>query len=262
MTLQDLRKRLETLKERALSMVRESAARNDVDAVSFYARIAEDCERALRKLEEVAHTAEALERQMQRGARRVEDEPMPKYQLHARRRERIRERLLFLKDENLLPSAQPEMGAELESPELLTPHERGLMARENWARSLSREKGIVLTELTRTLYETEDGRKVGVAYASELGGKPGFWFLSIPNIPYDVVVFLCETRQGNLLDFVIPTEDLGAQWEDVSTGRAGRQKKVNIRKENGNYTLLLPGGEKVSIGQYLSRHEVLKGSRK
>ncbi len=236
--IMEISNELQQLKEEALKKVREAAESGNVRMVNHYARIAEDCEKALEKLEELLHTVHTLRRRITLFQEEPEGFEISSPELNFRmRRARI----------SSVPPYKP------------SPRERGAEARRHWLSQLEVEAGINLTGSGGSTYTAPGGALVGVAYGVELAGKPDSWFLSLPNKSYDVVVLLCETRDGQLFDFVIPIDELRDAWEATSVGTGGRQRKINVKKDNGDFALLVPGGEKVSIGRFLKNYEPLGG---
>ena len=238
--IKDLGNKLEELKGQCLKKVAELASSGDTREMARFARLAEDCENTLSKLTDLLETARVIEARVsskpetlpERPELSVESSPM----------------VMYMESE---PAMRPESRR-------WASRRMGLAVRSGWVKKMKKEQGLKIKEVGRYHYEVKKGSKVGIAYGTELSGKPDSWFLSLPNEEYDVVVFLCESRTGHLLDFVISVYDLAEAWEDISIGREGRQRKINIRRVNGNFHLILKGGTKFSLGSYLSNYGALK----
>lgn len=128
----------------------------------------------------------------------------------------------------------------------MTKNERGKACRETYIRELS-TRGIRLLRVKGRIYETTSGRRVGIAYASEVLADK--WWMGLLDEKYDAVVLLCEPRSGNVLDFVVPTDFVGKAWPLLS--RNGRQREMHVQRIGVNYELE-PGKGLGKINQYLS----------
>jgi hypothetical protein len=108
-----------------------------------------------------------------------------------------------------------------------SPIKRGERARASYIADLDK-KGIRLVQVQdqsrrRVIYKTHSGKIVGLPYARELPQKgPGRWFLGLPQQHFDFVVLLCETSQGELLDFVFPPDFVGEIWDSLSSAERGQ----------------------------------------
>ena len=133
----------------------------------------------------------------------------------------------------------------------MTKNERGKACRERYTRELS-AKGIRLLRVKGRIYETASGRRVGIAYASEVITDK--WWMGLLDDKYDVLVLLCEPNSGNLLDFVLPTDFVRKAWPLLS--RNGKQREMHVQRIGVNYELE-PGRGLGKINQYLSNHAEL-----
>jgi hypothetical protein len=100
-------------------------------------------------------------------------------------------------------------------------------------------------------YRTPSGIEVGIAYASELKGKPDAWFLGLADERFDAVVLLCETESGQTLDFVLPPKFVAEIWSPALLSRNNKQVKFHVFKRGSTYELQLRGGKMMPISQYL-----------
>jgi hypothetical protein len=153
---------------------------------------------------------------------------------------------------------RPKEHLESESPSTkrgISPKREGAMARDRWVKMLS-GKQIPLTGHDKRYY-TEKGVSVGIAFANELD-RPQLvnkWFLGLKDEPTDVAVLLCQDKEGNLHDFIIPVSELGSSWDALS--RSGGQVKFNIHRRKSEFLLSIPGGEPISITKYIGNHRPL-----
>ena len=141
------------------------------------------------------------------------------------------------------PLDRPPQGA---TGATMTKNERGKACRETYIRELS-TRGIRLFRVKGRIYETTSGRRVGIAYASEVLADK--WWMGLLDEKYDVVVLLCEPRSGNVLDFVLPTDFVRKAWPLLS--RNGKQREMHVHRIGVNYELE-PGKGLGKINQYLS----------
>lgn len=131
----------------------------------------------------------------------------------------------------------------------------GAEKRGEWVATLS-TKYIPLTGHEKRYY-TKRGKSIGIAFANELD-RPQLadkWFLGLKDEPTDVAVLLCQDKEGNLYDFVVPVAELGSSWKTLS--RSGGQVKFNIYRRNSEFLLLIPGGDPLDVTNYLSSYGVL-----
>jgi hypothetical protein len=108
-------------------------------------------------------------------------------------------------------------------------------------------KGVVLQQVTGTIYQTRDGTRVGIASATE--GKNGDrWFLDLREGEFDHAVLLCEPLDGELTHFSLPKKFMDEFGHHFS--RAGDRIKFNVHKRGGAYMLLVPRKGPVNIDAY------------
>jgi hypothetical protein len=128
----------------------------------------------------------------------------------------------------------------------ITKNARGKACRDTYIRKLS-TGGIRLFRVKGRIYEATSGRKVGIAYASEVLADK--WWMGLLDEEYDVVVLLCEPRSGDVLDFVLPTDFVRKAWPLLS--RNGKSREMHVHRVGVNYELE-PGKGLGKINQYLS----------
>jgi len=126
-------------------------------------------------------------------------------------------------------------------------------ARIDWVAGLQ-EKGISLRG-HGTRYQTARGQSVAMAFANELD-NPDRWFLGLPDEPTDVAAFLCKSHDGKLYDIVLPATLLREVWPSLSKSQSG--VKFNIRKERGQFLLLLTGDKPRDVSKYVGNYEPLR----
>jgi hypothetical protein len=103
-------------------------------------------------------------------------------------------------------------------------------------------------------YSTQKGGRVAMAAAREdqRGNK---WFLGLSEKKeFSCLVLLCEAHDG-LVDFVIPTPSISNIWPRLS--RSGSEVKLNIKRENGKFFLLVPDYGPFDITGFRSRYTFL-----
>lgn len=123
---------------------------------------------------------------------------------------------------------------------------RGKLRRAEYVRKLEAE-GIILCHKKGRIYETVSGRPVGLAYASEV--LPHRWWMGLPDDRYDVVVLLCESRSGEVIDFVLPSTFVQKVWPLLS--RNGKQREMHVQQVGVNYEME-PSKGLGKINQYRS----------
>jgi len=141
--------------------------------------------------------------------------------------------------------------SQAKSPSLISKNERGRLRRAEYIQKL-RANGIRLYHTKGRIYETPSGRRVGIAYASEV--VPQKWWMGLLDEPYDVVVLLCESRSGEVIDFVLPPTFVRKVWPLFS--RNGKQREMHVQQSGVNYELE-PGKGLEKINQYRSNFREL-----
>ena len=137
------------------------------------------------------------------------------------------------------------------STDLTSRKARGKVARDEYLRRLL-SKGIHLSRLKGRTFQTSSGKRVGIAYASEI--NPNKWWMGLPDEQYDILIFLCETSLGETLDFVLPPDFVTRVWHRLTL--SNEQREWHVVKSGPNYEL----DPKRKLGQitvYLSRIDPL-----
>jgi len=129
----------------------------------------------------------------------------------------------------------------------------GKKIRSTFLRILS-EKGIQLRQITGTIYETQSGRKVGIAVATEC--RPDRWFLGLPIGGFDHAILLCERETGDTEEFWLPKSFFDHYGGSMS--RSGDQLKFNIARKGNGYVVLVPGTTGVSTSSFRKDYALLK----
>ena len=131
--------------------------------------------------------------------------------------------------------------------------EEGFIARETFL-DAGVDRGYRLTRLGKTVCETNKGHKVAIPFANEQ--RPDRWFLGISDEKYDVIVLLCQEKDGDLFDFIVPRDFLEKFWKAFS--RSGGQVKLNVSRHGKNWHLIVPGYEPQAIGSFLRNYGPLR----
>jgi hypothetical protein len=137
-----------------------------------------------------------------------------------------------------------------------TAKSRGAAARSAWVDKLS-AKGVVLTGHGKR-YQTGTGKRVAIAFASELSYRPNKWFLGLKDEPIDIAVLLCQDTGKRLYEVVLPVSDLGISWSMLSRSAVGTQLKFNVRKDTHEWLLEIPGSNPVTVTKYMGGYGPLR----
>lgn len=146
-----------------------------------------------------------------------------------------------------------ENGRERKSLESASGKRVGKAIRSAFLKELS-EKGIQLRQIKGTIYETQTGKRVGIAVATER--KPDRWFLGLPVGGFDHAILLCERETGDTAEFWLPKsffEDYGK-----SMSQSGDQLKFNIARRGSGYVVLVPGTTGVNTSTFRKDYTLLK----
>ncbi len=212
-------KELTELKTKILTQAAAAANRGEVDVLARLTGGASECERLLREVQDLEDRYAHLAS--------VVDPPRPR---------------------------NGDRAPDLPNQTRFSHKQVGAQLRSDWVDNLARS-GIRLAG-HRKRYETPSSRSVAVASANELDGKPNKWFLGLPAAKTDVAVLLCASKSGKVYDIVLPVADLGRRWDILS--RSGGQIKFNVRKDVGDFFLLIPGNDPHRVTDYVGNHEPLR----
>jgi hypothetical protein len=152
-------------------------------------------------------------------------------------------------------SAQPpHLRGPSPSTDLLSRKERGKASRDEYLRKLL-AKGINLIRLKGRTFKTLSGKRVGIAYASEVLANK--WWMGLPDEQFDIVILLCQTSSGETLDFVLPPNFVTRVWSRLTFSKAQRQREWHVVRSGPNYEL----DPKKALGEitsYISRLDPLR----
>lgn len=219
----DLKMRITNFKNAALKKIEEAARKGDTTTVISGTKVIEEAERLMRMWQAISDDLNKLERNSSSNS---EQNPN---QAHT--------------EEISIPVLRKE----------LSPRLKGKILKKNFVQYLE-DKGIHLTPKSGSTYKTERGGIVGIAYASEK--RPGRWFLGLPVMSYDSIVFLCEKDRGDILRFVVPKDIINKNKEQFS--QANGNFKFNIVTNSDIYQLQIPSSDGIKINPYIDRVEFLK----
>ena len=116
------------------------------------------------------------------------------------------------------------------------------------------EEGIYLENIRGSIYETQSGRKVGIAVATER--KPDRWFLGLPIKGFDDAVLLCKPDAGDTVEICLP-KNFFDEYGDKMSESSG-QMKFNVARRGSGYTILVPGTDGISVSKFLGNYSLLK----
>jgi len=211
---------LSNLKESILDKVALAAGERDLDAVARWSTAAKECE-------ELEKEAENLENRVSIFKESLEGNSGP------------------ISGNNLEAASKPKpTSAKLE----------GQTARSEWTNTLA-SKGVQLVGHGKR-YLTIHGKEVGIAFANELDGIDGKWFLGLKDESTDVVVLICKSKKGDIYDLVIPVQEITKFWSALS--RSKGQIKFNVRKKDSDFMLLVPGYPPLVTTRFISNYAPLR----
>lgn len=131
----------------------------------------------------------------------------------------------------------------------------GNVTRREWVHRInSQSKGGLIHHLKGVKYQTDSGRRLGIACARERQQFPFKWFLGLPDERFDFAVLLCQPQSRPQLDFVLPPDFVARVWPSLSHNSG--QKKFHVVQSGENYELE-PSLGFGPINRYLSKTEVL-----
>jgi hypothetical protein len=146
------------------------------------------------------------------------------------------------------------------APGGMSPMQIGQRARNAYVGELS-ERGIRLWRRAtrRVEFQIGSGKIVGMPYAEEKLSRPNRWFLGLPDRHFDLVILLCESSDGKLLDFVLPSEFVSEIWDTLPLQYSNTQRKFEVRMRETEYELRVNGRAAHRIRCFLENVAVLIG---
>jgi len=227
------------LMEKAIRKIKDATEKRDSRLISYYTAILQEAEELVRKSEAIT---EALEELTKRIA-----SPPDFEELTAHRALRSNLSQYLSSPRRARPS---DLGRRDPSP---TPRMTGEYRRQNFVEELS-YRGVELIHEGGSLYKTQEGGLVGIAYASER--QRNRWFLGLPQRDYFCVVLLCESRRGEILNFIFP-EDFYVKHKDEYS-ESGGQLKFNLVLKWDKYQMTIPGVGPITIDDFKDNYKALK----
>ena len=98
---------------------------------------------------------------------------------------------------------------------------------------------------------------MSIAFANEID-KPQLldkWFLGQKDEPTDISVLICQDKNGEIFDFILPFMEMGDIWDTLS--RSGGQVKFHIHRKRGEFLLSVPRRESLIINKYINNFQHL-----
>ena len=144
----------------------------------------------------------------------------------------------------------------------ITSKERGKQLRESYIYKLH-ENGILIEQYDRLWSETSKGFWVAIPTATN-EWRPGRWFLGLPenkvleriNNRGVVIILLCQTASGSILDFVIPPNKLDSIIPKLS--RSKGQLKFNVKNVGNRYQLVIPNDIPLDLTSFKGDISILR----
>lgn len=127
--------------------------------------------------------------------------------------------------------------------------ERGRELRDDWVGNALRNYGVRLRRLGEVTYETASGKSVGIPYASEAPERTYPWWLGLPDKQPYYVVLLCESTEGQVIDFVLDHRCVEQIWSSLSRD-ANHHVKFHVKRSGPNWELKLKDGPTIQLNQY------------
>lgn len=142
-----------------------------------------------------------------------------------------------------------------------TSKERGRRIRESYILELARS-GLKINQVDNVWAKTPSGLWVAIPFATER--RSGRWFLGLPENEVIkriqnggvVVVLLCQSVSGPVLDFVLPSSKFSEIVNLLSKSKG--QLKFNLKRVGNRYYLVLPSHGSLDVSEYKGNLSVLK----
>ena len=220
----ELKNQLEEIKSDIVSRIELATQKRYSETIISNSKLLEDCERLLRKYEELKTEVTWIQKGMKNNLIHVPHRVMSELTVekpvrtHRTRREALR---------------------------------RANEERQKLIHDLS-QQGIYLRKEGRSdrLYKSPDGKLYGIGFASEaLEGK---WWFGLQLREYHCIVLICEHRLGKIKRFLIPKDFVEKYQQSFSS--SGNEYKLSIFKSDERYELGLIDIGRVDVNTYLDNY--------
>ena len=146
---------------------------------------------------------------------------------------------------------KPQLHLALGELEGLDNQERGARRRQIWLDFVTRM--YPLRDVGHRTYVTNRNRRIGIASSGM--HPPNRWNFTIGDRHYDVLVMLCHDQQGDILDFIVPRNEIKG-WATFL--REGKDVRFHVRRVSDQFYLEGHGGNVgQEIRQYLGNYRPL-----
>jgi uncharacterized protein with ParB-like and HNH nuclease domain len=152
-------------------------------------------------------------------------------------------------------SSGSNVAPNVDTAKKVSAKQEGLKIRSSWVQKMA-SIGVNLNGHGKR-YITAHGKSIGIASANELN-KPHLsdkWFLGLKDERADIVVLLCRDSNKNVHDLVLPVAELGPTWSKLSRSRG--EIKFHVQKQNGDFQLLIPGDNPITVSSYNGNYQLL-----
>ena len=144
----------------------------------------------------------------------------------------------------------------------LNRREIGRQQREKYINQLKR-KGITIDLQKNIWCKTPSGLSVAIPFANEK--RLDRWFLGIGELDLlnkkksgkIVIILLCQSKNGELMDFIIPPSQVEELIPYLSRSQKG-QYKINLKRDGLRYQLLTPNEKPKDVSDYRSNISLLE----
>lgn len=232
----DIQTRIGELKTNILADIQKAVTLGDAPTIITKSRFLEVCDTLTRKYAELDAEVRELEKAL--SFYQKDDAPTNVVQPTPR--------ILFQSS----PEPDEREGSRKESLE------KARVYRSNLVEELGKDYGIRLRASSKTVYETDDGRIVGMAFATER--QPNKWFLGLPLIEYFSIVLICEKNSGPVKRFIFPRSFCAKYMPRLSKSKDDDQVKFNVYYKNGQYQFIIPQSDPLVINEYLDRFDAFQ----
>ncbi len=141
-----------------------------------------------------------------------------------------------------------------------TPKEMAMRQRMQYVLEL-KKSGIQADQTSSVWAKTPSGLWLAIPFATER--RPNRWFLGLPEnelhqrIGQTVVVLLCQSASGDVLDFVLPPTKVQEMVPKLS--KSSGQLKFNLKKVGDRYMLVIPNDSPVDVSEFKGKVSVVRG---
>lgn len=174
----------------------------------------------------------------------------------------IKEVVVKLLVDSLSNAHKVQNGDDRSGSDVISKKEMGMRVRESYISRLQ-HSGVQIDQVDTIWAKAYGNLWVAMPFATER--RLNRWFLGLPEMEVLkriddgglAIVLLCQSRTGDILDFVLPPSKVKEMVYQLSKSQG--QLKFNLKKARNRYHLVIPRHGTVDISDYKGKVSFLQG---